>query len=204
MCRRRVVRPPLPATGGAPRGWHTSSREDARTLSARRSWAGRPRGGGRAPPAHALLSGACWLLCFWSAALYSAVLCQIAAAWPFSGLSRFGSPSRLWMERRMVRTLYAAVHFSCERRRRRAGDEEREREGGGRGGSGAPGGGSGRRRGARLQDIEADVAVLVDVRVEARRHEGDLRRLVRVARRELERQLELHVLVHLQERGERG
>ena len=77
----------------------------------------------------------------------------------------------------------------------RAGDEERE--GGGGGGSGAPGGGSGRRRGARLQDIEADVAVLVDVRVEARRHEGDLRRLVRVARRELERQLELHVLVHL-------
>ena len=47
-----------------------------------------------------------------SAFLYSAVFCHVAAAWPFSGLSRLGSPSRLMIERRIVRTLYTADHFS--------------------------------------------------------------------------------------------
>ena len=42
-----------------------------------------------------------------------------------------------------------------------------------------------------LEDVEADVAVVVDVGVEAGRGELDLGRLVRVTRRELQPQLEL-------------
>ena len=51
--------------------------------------------------------------------------------------------------------------------------------------------------GAYLEDVEADVAVLVNVGVEARREEGDLRRLVRVAGREFERQLERQSFINL-------
>ena len=54
----------------------------------------------------------CPPLCFSKAFLYSAVLCHIEAACPFRGLSRLGSPSRDWIESKIVRTLYAADHFS--------------------------------------------------------------------------------------------
>ena len=48
-----------------------------------------------------------------------------------------------------------------------------------------------------LENVKADVAVLIDVRMEAWCLEGDLRRLVWVARGELERQLEGEPLVTL-------
>ena len=140
------------------------------------------------------------LLCFVIAFLYSAALCQIAAACPFSGLSRLGSPSRLWIESRIVRTLYTADHFSCAQ--------------GAQSVSGGPPwpargrGGSVRGAVAHLQDVQADVAVLVHVRVEARRVECHLRRLVRIARWELESELVRVALIDLgvagARRGERG
>jgi hypothetical protein len=70
------------------------------------------------------------------------------------------------------------------------------------GGRGATGDG----RSSDLENVEADVAVLVDVGMEAwcGGMEGDLRGLVRVARRELERQLVGDPLVHLCSRGNRG
>lgn len=58
-----------------------------------------------------------------------------------------------------------------------------------------------RGRGACLEDVEADIAVLVDVWMEARREEGHLGRLIGVARRELERELEGQPLIHLTQRG---
>ena len=62
--------------------------------------------------------------------------------------------------------------------------------------------------GSHLEDVKADVAVLVDVGVEAGRHEGHLGRLVRVARREFQRELVSVPLIHLRcrrpSRGLRG
>ena len=55
--------------------------------------------------------------------------------------------------------------------------------------------------GVDLEDVKADVAVLVHVRVEAWSHERHLWRLVRVARREFQRQLESVPLVHLWDAG---
>ena len=154
------------------------------------------------------------LLCLRSAFLYSCTLCQIEAACPLRGLSKLGSPSRLWMDRRMVRTLYTADHFSCGRHK----EGEKEGSAGWTGACASSMRGLARLetpchvrsvrvgafsawgawvRGTCLEDVEADVAVLVHVGVEAWRDERHLRRLVRVAGGELERELEGEPLVHL-------
>jgi len=72
----------------------------AQSSSIRRRPRRRPVGG-----CQGLRSALCVLLCLTSAFLYSGTLCQMEAAWPLSGLSRLGSPSRLWIDSRMVRTL---------------------------------------------------------------------------------------------------
>jgi hypothetical protein len=106
----------------------------------------------------------------------------------------------------MVRTLYTALHFSFRisesaarhdagtrvSSRLRTGSLDRA---GGMGGGGESFG---------WLRTQADVAVLIDVRVEARRAERHLRRLERVARWELQQELEGQALVHLRTDGREG
>ena len=75
----------------------------------------------------ALLVTSCsYCRCSWR--LYSAWFSQSDAAWPLSGLSMLGSPSRLCSEMSTVRTSYSADHWSFKGQRKEKKKRRRRRQ----------------------------------------------------------------------------